>query len=81
MLICLYGFSLILSHGACVNYRHLEDAVCAYESMLAGMYRLKRLGISLNHPAGLSSAMNQLPDEAIALVVASHIEHELQIIP
>ncbi|KAJ0802641.1 putative cryptochrome/DNA photolyase, FAD-binding domain-like superfamily [Helianthus annuus] len=57
------------------------ENVCAYESMLAGMYRLKRLGISLNHPASLSSAMNQLPDEAIALAAASHIERELQITP
>lgn len=58
-----------------------ED-VCAYESMLAGQYRLRRLGITrLTHPAGLSSAMNQLPDEAIALAAASHIERELQITP
>ncbi|KAJ0920891.1 putative chromatin remodeler Bromodomain family [Helianthus annuus] len=57
------------------------ENVCAYESMLAGMYRLKRLGISMTHPAGLSSAMNQLPDEAIALAAASHIERELQITP
>lgn len=49
--------------------------------MLAGMYRLKRLGISMTHPAGLSAAMNQLPDEAIALAAASHIERELQITP
>ncbi|KAL5992407.1 hypothetical protein ACLOJK_013325 [Asimina triloba] len=56
-----------------------ED-VCAYESMLAGVHRLKRLGISkLTHPSGLSSAMNQLPYEAIALAAASHIERELQI--
>ncbi|KAJ0740113.1 putative deoxyribodipyrimidine photo-lyase [Helianthus annuus] len=60
---------------------YLNEKVCAYESMLAGMYRLKRLGISLNHPAGLSSTMNQLPDEAIALAAASHIECELQITP
>ncbi|KAK1407430.1 hypothetical protein QVD17_39046 [Tagetes erecta] len=57
------------------------ENVCAFESMLAGMYRLKRLGISMTHPAGLSSAMNQLPDEAIALAAASHIERELQITP
>lgn len=56
--------------------------VCAYESMQAGQYRLKRLGITkLTHPTGLSSAMNQLPDEAIALAAASHIERELQITP
>lgn len=56
--------------------------VCAYESMQAGLYRLKRLGITrLTHPAGLSAAMNQLPDEAIALAAASHIERELQITP
>ncbi|PWA89579.1 HAC13 protein (HAC13) [Artemisia annua] len=57
------------------------EHVCAFESMLAGMYRLKRLGISMTHPAGLSAAMNQLPDEAIALAAASHIERELQITP
>ncbi|XP_071696141.1 transcription initiation factor TFIID subunit 1 [Rutidosis leptorrhynchoides] len=57
------------------------ENVCAFESMLAGMYRLKRLGISMTHPTGISSAMNQLPDEAIALAAASHIERELQITP
>ncbi|XP_042499646.1 transcription initiation factor TFIID subunit 1 [Macadamia integrifolia] len=58
------------------------ENVCAYESMLAGLHRLKRLGISkLTNPSGLSSAMNQLPDEAIALAAASHIERELQITP
>ncbi|XP_011622516.1 transcription initiation factor TFIID subunit 1 isoform X1 [Amborella trichopoda] len=56
------------------------ENVCAYESMQVGLYRLKRLGISkLTHPNGLSSAMNQLPDEAIALAAASHIERELQV--
>ncbi|XP_042461128.1 transcription initiation factor TFIID subunit 1-like isoform X1 [Zingiber officinale] len=56
------------------------ENVCSYESMQAGLYRLKQLGISrLTHPVGLSSAMNQLPDEAIALAAASHIERELQI--
>ncbi|CAO2838248.1 unnamed protein product, partial [Amaranthus hypochondriacus] len=64
------------------------EAVCSYESMLAGLNRLKRLGITrLAHLTGptqlaaLSSAMNQLPDEAIALAAASHIERELQITP
>ncbi|PIA32456.1 hypothetical protein AQUCO_04500216v1 [Aquilegia coerulea] len=58
------------------------ETVCAYESMQAGLYRLKRLGISrLTVTTGLSSAMNQLPDEAIALAAASHIERELQITP
>ncbi|XP_027160037.1 transcription initiation factor TFIID subunit 1 [Coffea eugenioides] len=58
------------------------ENVCAYESMQAGLYRLKRLGITrLTSPTGLSSAMNQLPDEAIALAAASHIERELQITP
>ncbi|CAH1438457.1 unnamed protein product [Lactuca virosa] len=55
--------------------------VCAFESMLAGMCRLKRLGISMTHPSGLFSAMNQHPDKAIALAAASHIERELQITP
>lgn len=60
---------------------HLAQ-VCSYESMQAGQYRLKRLGITrLINPTGLSSAMNQLPDEAIALAAASHIERELQITP
>ncbi|KAF8658535.1 hypothetical protein HU200_058992 [Digitaria exilis] len=41
---------------------------------------LKRLGIvKLTQPVGLASAMNQLPDEAIELAAASHIERELQI--
>ncbi|XP_059287448.1 transcription initiation factor TFIID subunit 1 isoform X1 [Lycium ferocissimum] len=58
------------------------ESVCAYESMQAGLYRLKRLGITrLTNPTGLSAAMNQLPDEAIALAAASHIERELQITP
>ncbi|XP_039138858.1 LOW QUALITY PROTEIN: transcription initiation factor TFIID subunit 1-like [Dioscorea cayenensis subsp. rotundata] len=56
------------------------ESVCSYESMQVGLYRLKHLGISrLTHPVGLSSAMNQLPDEAIALAAASHIERELLI--
>lgn len=50
--------------------------------MQAGLYRLKRLGISrLTNPGSVSSAMNQLPDEAIALAAAAHIERELQITP
>ncbi|KAL3617303.1 hypothetical protein CASFOL_038848 [Castilleja foliolosa] len=58
------------------------ENVCAYESMQAGQCRLKRLGITrLYLPTGLPSAMNQLPDEAIALAAASHIERELQITP
>ncbi|XP_058185215.1 transcription initiation factor TFIID subunit 1-like isoform X2 [Rhododendron vialii] len=58
------------------------ENVCAYESMQAGLHRLKRLGITrLTHPTGFSSAMNQLPDEAIALAPASHIERELLITP
>ncbi|XP_008806233.2 LOW QUALITY PROTEIN: transcription initiation factor TFIID subunit 1 [Phoenix dactylifera] len=58
------------------------ENVCSYESMQAGLYRLKRLGISrLTQNVGLSSAMNQLPDEAISLAAASHIERELQITP
>ncbi|KAF5731919.1 transcription initiation factor TFIID subunit 1 isoform X1 [Tripterygium wilfordii] len=58
------------------------ENVCAYESMQAGLYRLKHLGITrLTNTAGISSAMSQLPDEAIALAAASHIERELQITP
>lgn len=58
------------------------ENVCAYESMQAGLYRLKRLGISrLTNPSSISTAMNQLPDEAIALAAAAHIERELQITP
>ncbi|XP_057815094.2 transcription initiation factor TFIID subunit 1 [Cryptomeria japonica] len=56
------------------------ENVCAYESMQAGLHHLKRLGINkLTMASGLASAMNQLPDEAIALAAASHIERELQI--
>ncbi|KAF2294180.1 hypothetical protein GH714_008022 [Hevea brasiliensis] len=53
----------------------LPENVCAYESMQAGLYRLKHLGITrLILPTSASSAMSQLPDEAIALAAASHIE-------
>ncbi|KAI3439257.1 uncharacterized protein J3R85_004984 [Psidium guajava] len=58
------------------------EKVCAYESMQAGLYRLKHLGIRrLMHPTGIASATSQLPNEAIALAAASHIERELQITP
>ncbi|KAK8636999.1 hypothetical protein V6N13_064431 [Hibiscus sabdariffa] len=58
------------------------EHVCAYESMQAGLYRLKHLGITrLTTLNSVSSAMSQLPDEAIALAAASHIERELQITP
>ncbi|XVF65743.1 hypothetical protein PTKIN_Ptkin09bG0274400 [Pterospermum kingtungense] len=58
------------------------EHVCAYESMQAGLYRLKHLGITrLTTLSSVSSAMSQLPDEAIALAAASHIERELQITP
>jgi transcription initiation factor TFIID subunit 1 len=49
--------------------------------MQAGLYRLKHLGITETHPNSISSAMSRLPDEAIALAAASHIERELQITP
>jgi len=58
------------------------EHVCSYESMLAGLYRLKHLGITrFTLPASISNALAQLPDEAIALAAASHIERELQITP
>ncbi|XP_050374136.1 transcription initiation factor TFIID subunit 1 isoform X2 [Argentina anserina] len=57
------------------------EEVCAYESMQAGLYRLKHLGITETHPSAISSAMSRLPDEAITLAAASHIERELQITP
>ncbi|MCL7045769.1 hypothetical protein MKW94_028134 [Papaver nudicaule] len=59
------------------------ENVCCYESMQAGIYQLKRLGISklTNLSSLLSAAMNALPDEAIALAASSHIERELQITP
>ncbi|CAE5959072.1 unnamed protein product [Arabidopsis arenosa] len=58
------------------------EHVCSYESMLAGLYRLKHLGITrFTLPASISTALAQLPDEAIALAAASHIERELQITP
>ncbi|KAM7252551.1 hypothetical protein ACFE04_024434 [Oxalis oulophora] len=60
----------------------LPEHVCAYESMQAGLYRLKHLGITkLTLSIGIASAMTQLPDEAIPLAAASHIERELQITP
>ncbi|CAL1408619.1 unnamed protein product [Linum trigynum] len=60
----------------------IPENVCAYESMQAGLYRLKHLGITrLTLPTSVSTAMSQLPDEAIALAAASHIERELQITP
>jgi transcription initiation factor TFIID subunit 1 len=49
--------------------------------MQAGIYRLKHLGISATLPTSISSAMSRLPDEAIVLAAASHIERELQITP
>ncbi|KAJ3679160.1 hypothetical protein LUZ60_017171 [Juncus effusus] len=62
--------------------RMTPENVCCYESMQAGWYHLRRMGIQrLTHPVGLSAAMNQLPDEAIVLAAASHIERELQITP
>ncbi|XP_047333970.1 transcription initiation factor TFIID subunit 1 [Impatiens glandulifera] len=74
------NFSLLLEEA--LRRMVTPENVCAYESMLAGQYRLKRLGITrLIQPTGLSSAMSQLPDEAIALAAASHIERELQITP
>ncbi|KAJ7568940.1 hypothetical protein O6H91_01G053900 [Diphasiastrum complanatum] len=58
------------------------ENVCAYESMQAGLHHLKRIGVhKLTQASGLSAAMNQLPDEAITLAAASHIERELQITP
>ncbi|CAN1821883.1 Transcription initiation factor TFIID subunit 1 [Linum perenne] len=60
----------------------IPENVCAYESMQAGLYRLKHIGITrLTLPTSVSSATSQLPDEAIALAAASHIERELQITP
>ncbi|KAG7631784.1 Bromodomain [Arabidopsis suecica] len=54
--------------------------VCSYESMLAGLFRLKHLGITrFTLPASISTALAQLPDERIA--AASHIARELQITP
>ncbi|CAL4891391.1 unnamed protein product [Urochloa decumbens] len=56
------------------------ESVCCYESMQAGLYRLKQLGIvNLTHPVGLASVMNQLPDEVMELSTAENIERELQI--
>ncbi|CAM6089127.1 unnamed protein product [Calypogeia fissa] len=58
------------------------EMVCTYESMQAGLHHLKRMGVQkLTQSSGLSSAMNMLPDEAITLAAASHIERELQITP
>lgn len=50
--------------------------------MQAGLHHLKRMGVQkLTQPSSLAAAMNQLPDEAITLAAASHIERELQITP
>ncbi|KAG0629769.1 hypothetical protein M758_1G128800 [Ceratodon purpureus] len=58
------------------------ENVCTYESMQAGLHHLKRMGVhKLTQPSGLAAAMNQLPDEAITIAAASHIERELQITP
>lgn len=84
--ICFF-FLFIDLLAACLLINSLLQ-VCTYESLLAGIHRLKCLGITRlayltgpTHLAALSSAMNQLPDEAIALAAASHIERELQITP
>ncbi|GJZ29610.1 hypothetical protein Tco_0574257 [Tanacetum coccineum] len=45
------------------------------------LYRAVRGWTAADHSTGLSTAMNQLPDEAIALAAASHIERELHITP
>ncbi|KAJ4790165.1 Transcription initiation factor TFIID subunit 1 [Rhynchospora pubera] len=58
------------------------EKVCCMESLQAGLYHLRRMGIQkLTNSAGLSSAMNRLPGEAIELAAAAHIERELQITP
>ncbi|XP_010419866.1 PREDICTED: transcription initiation factor TFIID subunit 1b-like [Camelina sativa] len=58
-----------------------ED-VCSYESMLAGLYRLKQLGITrFTLPASISTALAQLPDEVTTLAAASRVERELQTTP
>uniref|UniRef100_M8BXX4 Uncharacterized protein n=1 Tax=Aegilops tauschii TaxID=37682 RepID=M8BXX4_AEGTA len=56
------------------------ESVCCHESTQAAQHRLKHLGIhKLTQPVGLASAMDQLPDKAIELAAAAHIERELQI--
>ncbi|PPE02912.1 hypothetical protein GOBAR_DD00072 [Gossypium barbadense] len=78
------GGSSVTGTDADLRRLSMEAAreVCAYESMQAGLYRLKHLGITrLTTLTSVSSAMSQLPDEAIALAAASHIERELQITP
>ncbi|XP_062012780.1 transcription initiation factor TFIID subunit 1-like [Rosa rugosa] len=57
------------------------EEVCAYESMQAGLYRLKHLRITQTHPSVMSSAMSHLRDEGNTLAPASHIERELQTTP
>ncbi|KAL1192270.1 Transcription initiation factor TFIID subunit 1 [Cardamine amara subsp. amara] len=75
------NFDKILPKNELKNLVAPED-VCSYESMLAGVYRLKHLGITrFTLPASISTALAQLPDEAIALATASHVERELQITP
>ncbi|KAJ1696204.1 hypothetical protein LUZ63_004716 [Rhynchospora breviuscula] len=58
------------------------EKVCCMESLQAGLFHLRRMGIQkLINSVGLSSAMNRLPGEAIELAAAAHIERELQITP
>lgn len=65
-----------------LKLRLFLSQVCTYESMQAGLHHLKRMGVQkLTQPSSLAAAMNQLPDEAITLAAASHIERELQITP
>ena len=57
------------------------EEVCSYESMQAGLYRLKRLGIKrLTDPSpALTAAITHLPDDAMKLAASSHIERELEL--
>uniref|UniRef100_A0A164ZGS7 Transcription initiation factor TFIID subunit 1 n=1 Tax=Daucus carota subsp. sativus TaxID=79200 RepID=A0A164ZGS7_DAUCS len=82
------GLFLVMKRNFCIPLEEqlrrmvTPEDVCSYESMQAGLYRLQHLGITqLTSFRGLSSAMNQLPVEAIALAAASHIERELQRTP
>ncbi|KAK3227192.1 hypothetical protein Dsin_007054 [Dipteronia sinensis] len=58
------------------HFPNLSEAIIRKKN--EGMFILAGI-TQLTLPASISSAMNQLPDEAIALAAASHIERELLI--
>ncbi|KAI5057288.1 hypothetical protein GOP47_0027303 [Adiantum capillus-veneris] len=58
------------------------EAVCAFESMQAGLHRLKTMGLKkLRQADGLNTAKWKLSHEARMLETASQLETELQLTP